>query len=222
MSVKNLPVWVILMFFALATLVGCSGGSSSSGTGVSTSTPESAVYELLASWQNSQTGLVSNANGEALLKQETTGEGNYIYFRDMSGEEWPLKIDEVEYLSDSNARVYTSYQSVNPARGSLKLIFTMFKDVSVWYLDDIEITELPIVVVTETGVSGVISDETTALPVSGALVELYDQTTGTLTGSTTTSETGFYSFTDIAPGTYYMVIERDGYDPKTISGIIIG
>jgi len=222
MSVKNLPVWVIFMFFALATLVGCSGGGSSSGVGVSTSTPESAVYEIVAAWQKSQTGLVSSKTGEALLKQETTSEDKTIYFRDMSGEEWPLKIEEVEYLSDSNARVYTSYLSTNPARGSLKLIFTMFKDVTTWYLDDIEITELPIVVVTETGVKGVVSDETSGLPVSGALVELYNQSTGTIAGSATTDETGFYSFTDIAPGTYYMVIERDGYDPKTISGIIIG
>ncbi|PKL46892.1 MAG: hypothetical protein CVV42_15035 [Candidatus Riflebacteria bacterium HGW-Riflebacteria-2] len=222
MSVKNLPVWVIFMFFALATLVGCSGGGSSSGAGVSTSTPESAVYELLAAWQNSETSLVSSETGETLVKQETSGEGNYIYFRDMSGEEWPLQIDEVEYLSDSNARVHTSYLSTNATRGSLKLIFTMFKDATAWYLDDIEITELPIVVVSETGVSGVISDETNALPVSGALIEIYDQATGTFAGSTTTSESGFYSFTDLIPGTYYMVIERDGYDPKTISGIIIG
>jgi len=222
MSVKNLPVWVIFMFFALATLVGCSGGGSSSGSSVSTSTPESAVYELLAAWQNSETGLVSSETGDTLVEQETTGGSNYIYFRDMSGEKWLLQIDEIEYLSDTNARVYTSYLSTNPTRGSLKLIFTMFKDVTAWYLDDIEITELPIVVVTETGVSGVISDETTALPVSGALIEIYDQATGTFAGSTTTSESGFYSFTGLIPGTYYMVIERDGYDPKTISGIIIG
>ncbi|KAF1082081.1 MAG: hypothetical protein GQF41_1721 [Candidatus Rifleibacterium amylolyticum] len=222
MSGKNLPAWAILMFFALTAMVGCSGGGSSSGAGVNTSTPESAVYELLAAWQSSQAGLVSSETGEALVEQETTGEGNYIYFKDMSGEEWPLQIDEIQYLSSSNARVYTSYLSTNPTRGSLKLIFTMFKDVTAWYLDDIEITELPIVVVTETGVKGVISDETSGLPVSGALIEIYDQATGTFAGSTTTDETGFYSFTNMIPGTYYMVIERDGYDPKTISGIIIG
>jgi len=221
MSVKNLPVWVIFMFFALATLVGCSGGGSSTGSVVNTSTPEAAVYEILAAWQKSQTSVVSSASEGTLVEQETTSE-NYIRFRDMSGEEWLLRIDEVNYLSSTIARVFTSYLSVDASRGSLKLIFSMVKDQNAWFLDDIQVTEVPVVVINETGVSGVITDKSTGLPVSGAQVDIFDQSTGSRVNSMVTGETGYYSFVGLTPGTYYLVIEREGYEPQTISDIIIG
>ncbi len=156
-----------------------------------------------------------------MLKQDTTGE-NYIKFKDMSGEEWPLRIDEVVYLGPSVARVFTSYRSVNANRGNLKLTFSMVKDQSSWFLDDIEVTEVPVVVVTDKGISGIISDKTTNQPVNGAQIDIFNQTSGSRVDSMVTDATGFYSFTNLSPGTYYLVIERDGYEPQTISGIIIG
>ena len=222
MFVKKLPVWVILVSFALTVLCGCSGGGASAGSSVNISTPESAVYELIESWQTTQTNGVSLEGGQSIIQQTTASTTNYIRFKDLAGEEWFLHIDEVVYLTDSSALVHTSYQSIDASRGSLKLAFMMIKDQLQWYLDDIEVAEVPVVVVTGTGVKGVISDETTNLPVSGALVEIYVQSTGTIAGTATTDETGFYSIVGLEPGTYYMVIERDGFDARTISGIIVG
>ena len=221
MHVKRPPVWAILIILAMTAMAGCSGGGSSTGSVVSTSTPESAVYEILAAWQKSQTSVVSSANEGTLVEQETTDE-SYIRFRDMSGEEWLLRIDEIIYLSPSNALVHTSYHSSYASRGSLRLVFAMYKETTGWYLNDIEITEVPVVVVTETGVSGIVTDSVSGLPVSAALVELYDQTTGAFISGISTNEAGFYSFTDLVPGSYYMVIDRAGYEPQTISEIIIG
>ncbi|HAE38733.1 MAG TPA: hypothetical protein DCG57_08855 [Candidatus Riflebacteria bacterium] len=219
---KRLPVLVILVLFALTALCGCSGGGSSVGSGVNISTPESSVYELLESWQATQTSGVSLEGGQSLIQQTTASATRYIRFKDLAGEEWLLQFNNVVYLSSSIAQVHTSYQSLDANRGGLKLLFTMINDQGLWYLENIEVTEVPIVVVTGTGVKGVISDETTNLPVSGVLVEIYNQSTGTIAGKATTDATGFYSILELVPGTYYMVIERDGFAAKTISGIIVG
>ena len=222
MVVKKPPVLAILALFALATLCGCSGGGSQAGTGVDTSSPESAVYEILANWQSSQPKVVSVDNEQSAIRQETTAtETRYIRFKDLSGDLWSLRVDEVVYLSTNVATVVTSYQSLDASHGSLKLIFHMIRDSGRWFLENIEVIEVPIVVVTGTGIKGVVTDESTNLPISGALVELYNQSTKELAGSTVTDKTGFYSILDLSPGTYYLVIERENFAPRTISGITI-
>lgn len=222
MNFKNPPAWVICVLFALTALLGCAGGGSSSSSIADDSTPDAAVYRLLAAWNQNETGIAGSNTGDATLEQETTSQNHYIRFKDMSGEEWLLHVDEIVYVGDSKARVYTSYRSLAADRGSLKITFFMFKDAGVWYLEDIEVTEVPVVVVTETGVKGIVSDKNTQLPVSGAVIELYNKQTGVLAGTTTTDTTGFYSITGIPADSYYMVIERAGYDPITISDITVG
>lgn len=221
MNFKNLPAWVVCMLFALTALLGCANGGSSSSSITDNSTPDEAVYKLLAAWNQNETGIISSDNGDATVQQETTNQGHYIKFKDMSGEEWPLHIDDIAYFGSSKALVYTSYQSLDANRGSLKLVFSMIKDAGVWYLEAIEVTEVPVVVVTGAGVKGIVSDKNTSLPVNGAVIELYHQDTGVIVGTTTTDTTGFYAITGIDTGSYYMVIERDGYDPETISNITV-
>lgn len=219
MIIKKLPVWVFCVLFAC--LCGCSGGGSSSGTGVATSTPESAVYELLAAWQKSEAALVAAEEGGTVVEQESTTEPGYIRFRDLNGEEWQLHVDDVIFNGDSNAEVHTSYQSLDANRGSLKLLFYMIRDMENWYLDTIDVIEMPVVVVTGTGIKGIVSDISSNLPVDGALISIYDAQTNTFIENTTTDETGFYSF-ELDPGTYYLVIERDGYEPLTYTGVTVG
>ncbi|MBU1107530.1 MAG: carboxypeptidase-like regulatory domain-containing protein [Candidatus Riflebacteria bacterium] len=224
MVVKKQPVWAILVFFALVTLCGCSGGGSQAGSGVVTSSPESAVYEILESWQSSQPSVVSVDGEQPAVRQESTvipSEERYISFKDMSGELWSLHVTQIVYLSIDIAEVYTSHTSTDANIGSLELIFEMVRESGRWYLEGIRVVEIPVVIVTGTGIKGVLSDESTNLPISGALVELYNQSTGIIAGSTTTDETGFYSILDLSPGTYYLVIEREGFAPQTISGITI-
>jgi hypothetical protein len=49
-------------------------------------------------------------------------------------------------------------------------------------------------------------------PVSGALVEIYSSAgRENLDRQTATDESGYYAFSDIPPGTYYIVVARDGY-----------
>lgn len=224
MVIEKPPVWAILLLFALVTLCGCSGGSTKTVTGVDTSSPESAVYQILESWKNAQPSVISVNSEQPAVREETTvvpTEDRYIRFKDLSGEIWSLRVTKIVYLSTDIAEVYTSHTSLDANLGSLELIFEMIRESGRWYLNDIRIIEIPAVVVTGTGVKGVISDETTNLPVSGALIELYEKNTSTLAGSATTDETGFYTILDLAPGTYYMVIEREGFAPRTISDITV-
>lgn len=75
------------------------------------------------------------------------------------------------------------------------------------------------VIIVDTGtatVQGTITDATTEDPLSGATVTLF-KSDGTQVGSTTsaTDPAGFYSFTSVMEGYYYLKVERSSYYPKT-------
>lgn len=210
---------LLMLLVFLPVFTGCLSSGSQTSSSISPETPEKEVARILQSWQQTSPVFVPTSKGSLMSAEETSG--NYISFKDLSGEVWTLKIEDILYVTEGNAIVTTYYYSINAEQGNLKIVFNMIKDQGFWYVDDITIEALPIVVVTGTGIKGVISDNVNNAPVEGALIEAYEQTTGTLAGSTVTGADGFYSITDLAPGNYYIVVARDGYSPYTISGIVV-
>lgn len=200
-------------------LIGCSGGSSSPSAAVDT-TPEAAVVDI---FNNVKAASIFRYDqlGKVTAQESTSesSESGYISFRDLSGETWLFKVLRIEYVTDSNASVFTSYyNSGSPQFGGLDIVFKMIKDQGVWYLEGMEITEIPAVVVVGTGINGAITDEVTGLPVSGARVEAYDSA-NQYVGYAVTDSSGYYEIMNLSPGSYYLVVSRAGYAPYTISGI---
>ncbi|MBN8822772.1 MULTISPECIES: TonB-dependent receptor [unclassified Spirosoma] len=68
--------------------------------------------------------------------------------------------------------------------------------------------------------SGMLTDSTTRQPVPFATVALLTATGTIITGQTTT-ETGHFTFTGLAIGTYAVQISYVGYQPRTLIGITI-
>lgn len=209
-------VFVLILLPALL-LTGCSGGSSAPAASVDT-TPEAAVVDIFNNLKAASL-FRYDSQGKVLAQESTSSESGYISFRDLSGETWLLKIVKIEYSSDTIAQVHTSYfYSGAPQFGGLNIIFNMVKDENVWFLESMTITEMPAVVVVGTGINGAITDQVTRLPVSGARVEAYDSS-NQLVGYAVTDSSGYYEIMDLSPGSYYLVVSRDGYAPYTISGI---
>lgn len=209
-------VFVLILLPALL-LTGCSGGSSAPATSADT-TPEAAVVDIFNNLKAASL-FRYDSQGKVLAQESTSGESGYISFRDLSGETWLLKIVKIEYSSDTIAQVYTSYYySGAPQFGGLNIVFNMVKDENVWFLEGMNITEMPAVVVVGTGINGAITDQVTRLPVSGARVEAYDSS-NQLVGYAVTDSSGYYEIMNLSPGTYYLVVSREGYAPYTISGI---
>jgi hypothetical protein len=116
--------------------------------------------------------------------------------------------------------VYTGYYSSGaPQFGGLKIIFRMIKDVDVWMLDGLEVIEIPAVVITETGINGVVTDKVTGLPVSNVAVEAYNVADDHLVGYDVSDSGGYYEILNISSGEYYLVFTREGYESWTVSGI---
>ncbi|MEW6712638.1 MAG: hypothetical protein AB1403_22660, partial [Candidatus Riflebacteria bacterium] len=154
-----MPARSFVLIFALLLLpivFGCSGGGGSSSPGGETldSTPDAAVKELFSSWKTSNS-FRYDSQGKILAQESSTGTVGYITFKDLQGTEWLFLVDKVEYQSDSLAMVYTSYYySGSPQFGGLKVNFHMMKDQGTWFLESMEVIEVPAVVVTGTGING--------------------------------------------------------------------
>ena len=217
---KIVPVLFSLLLLPVIFMSGCSGSGSSAtvGSAVSDSSPEAAATEIFRNLLSSSYFRVGN-DGRILAQETSSGSTGYITFKDMSGETWQFLVEKVEYLSEVNAAIHTSYYySGAPQYGGVKVIFNMVKDQNVWYLDTMSIVEVPVVVVAGTGIKGVITDKVTNQAVSAARVEAYNSSS-LLAGYAVTDSGGYYEITGLTPGTYYLVISRDGYAPYTISGI---
>lgn len=221
MDTRIFKLSLALFFFFLLALTGCSGGGGEAGpVAPATATPEAAVAGLFNDWCQSQVFRFDTAQGKIVAQESTAGENGYISFRDMSGTTWQFKIDKVEYFSANSAAVHTSYYySGAPQFGGLKVSFMMVKDSGNWYLNNLVITQVPAVVVVGTGINGVVTDKVSGLAVSGARVEIYNASAATLAGYAVTDSSGYYEINELSPGSYYVVISRDGFAPYTISGI---
>jgi hypothetical protein len=97
----------------------------------------------------------------------------------------------------------------------------MLQDAGTWYLEGLQITELPSVVVEQYGIKGIITDKITGTAVPGVRVEAYNAVTNAIAGYAVTDSVGFYQILELSPATYYLVVNRDGYEPYTISGITV-
>jgi len=62
---------------------------------------------------------------------------------------------------------------------------------------------------------GIVTDAETDSPLAGVRVQLWDAAGTTLLRTTHTDSSGFYSMTDIEPGGYLAIFERDGYETAT-------
>lgn len=213
----------LLISLVLLTITGCLSSGSQTVANVQSESPEAAVGELLSSWrQQSGPVFVVSPSGTIVPSESASIDGvSYIRFKDLSGNVWSLALGEITYQSVDFATVNVYYYSISAEHGGLKIVFKMVRDQGQWLLDDFIVTALPAVVVTGTGVKGVISDSATSLPVVGARVEAYLQGTSSIVGAAVTAENGFYSIVDLSPGSYYLVVARDGYEPYTISGIVV-
>lgn len=222
MTERKVAYIILILFSVVLCLTGCSGGSSSTGPVVQAETPEVAVSRIFDSWRADSAPVFAIGGDGSIAAQTTTSTDRYIHFRDLSGVEWQLKVLDVIYASDVAATVNTQYTSdLNTSVGGLKIGFNMVKDASVWSLSSLTITELPVVVVEQHGIKGIISDKVTGLPVSGARVEAYNASTGVISGYTVTDSTGFYQILELPAATYYLVVDRSGYEPYTITGITV-
>jgi len=73
---------------------------------------------------------------------------------------------------------------------------------------DVTVSEVPMA-----SISGVVRDDVTGEPISGATVKL--QQSGLVKHEVTSSADGGYSISEVEPGTYDMVANRTGYQPWT-------
>lgn len=223
---KKMPLLWGLCFLAILFIQGCGSGGSSSNVAELMS-PEEAVRNIFASWKLSDTAGISVSNtgekvvGELRPQTETSQASGTIKFKDMAGETWNLQIDKVEYLTENRAYIHTLYRYQNLSEGGLKVSFLMEKDNGAWYLSDIVTEAVPTVVPVASGIQGYITDKITGAPVADARVEAFNSGTGALAGNASTGSDGFYKILDLAAGNYYLVIGRDGFEPYTISGIVI-
>ena len=215
--------WFLFVFFLsfCCLLSGCgAGGGGSRPVGFAEQSPEDAVRAMVADWMRSggpavvmpQTTETSGATSSASL--------GTIRYRDFfTGEEWVFSVDRVSYLSADEADIYASYIYRDLSVGEALIIFRMARTEGVWGLQDITVESLPTALVTAVGIQGFVLDKVTRQPVSGAQVILY--LAGDQISSSTTDLQGFYRFTGLASGTYDLVINRRGYRPETIAGIVV-
>ena len=222
MTKKTSSVVILTLLSMIAFMTGCAGGGSPTAAIIQPGSPEQAVTEIIENWRiKSGPTFVVGADGSIAAQTEPT-EARHISFCDLSGQVWKLLFTGVVYEDSLRAWVNTEYYFAdNSAYGGLKVAFYMIRDDGVWTLNTLEITELPKVVVEQYAIKGVITDKVTRLPVSGARVEAYNLSTNIIAGYAVTDSTGFYQIFDLAPATYYLVINRDGYEPWTISNVIV-
>lgn len=213
---------IFVLLCMVVSMVGCLGSGSQTASDIQPETPETAIAEIFSSWRADSGPVFAIGNNGSVKAQTTATETRYIRFRDLSGAEWQLIFTDVVYETTESARVNTHYYyGDNPAYGGLKIAFLMVKDDGAWLLEGLEILELPTIVVEQYGVKGVITDKITGLAVEGVRVEAYNQTTNLIAGYAVTDTAGFYQIIELSPATYYLVVNRDGYEPYTISGVVV-
>ncbi len=212
---------LVFSFVLAATLGGCGGGGGGNSAAYVTQAPEAALVEILDAWK---IGGGPNLNLRSLPVSQvatttptTATQYGTVSFTDLSGASWTFRIVDIRYESAERAVITTRYDFANIAEGQIEIEFFMVKDQGKWGLDDLSVTEIPEIFVTDTGIQGVVADELTQAPIEGALVYL----SGT-DYSTRTDATGFYNFSNLPPGNYTVIIARDGYIIKTITGVQVG
>ena len=222
MSEKISRIGIVALLCLLVFLAGCSGGGSKGPLLDGINSPEAAVAEIFAGWRASQATVFAVRAEGVVTAQTSEGETRYIRFRDLSGNSWELTFSGVDYLSADLARVKTYYYySGRPDYGGLRIAFVMVRESGQWFLSNIEIIDVPAVVVEVAGIKGVLKDEITNLPIQGAVVEAFNQTSNESFGSVVTDASGYYEISPLPAATYYLVINREGYEPRIIRDVVV-
>jgi len=211
-----------LVFCLLLTGCGGSGGGGGPSSPVLEIPPEQALLSILDSWKNvggARLNLVKKTLEQVATETTVTSEPSYgtITFKDLgSDESWVFRVIDIQKPSSLQANVVCRYNFKNLEDGQLKINFRLIKIEGIWRLDDVLVEEIPWVYVTETGIEGIVTDAQTGQPIEGALVYI----SGT-NYSTRTDSDGLYSFQNLPKGTYTLLITRDGYVIKTITGVVV-
>jgi len=211
----------LLVLLMLAT--GCSGGGgSASGLApVQTDSPESALRRTISTWEQGTGPALALIPQVAQTVSGTTGTASgtslgTITFRDLSGSSWIFQILMITYTSTNQAEVTTVYYG-GSQYVQIELTFVMAKSREGWVLDNFKVTKLPEVISTSPGLlRGIVTETGSGKPIAGALVLL----SGT-PYTASTDANGAYEFSGIPAGTYTLIVNRDGYVLKTITGIVV-
>lgn len=214
-----------LLFLVILFITGCSSGGGSVTNSTLVVEPEIVVQNMIAQWHSSSNGPVFSAdtNGKPIVVSSTrpSEESLGIIKFDLFGETWELRVDKVEYTGDDKAIVHTTYAKRSETSGGLTTLFYLYKEDSHWFVYEISVVELPSVISSSGVIEGFITNEVNDAAVPEARVEAYLENSQVLAGSAVTATNGFYKISDLQPGAYYLVIDREGYSPYTKTGIIV-
>lgn len=223
MSVFFRQALLMFLIVAVITSIGCSGGGSANPAMNAVATPEEAVLSLVSQWNTADAPYISvTPTGEKSVNftQPSVSERT-ISFRDLSGSLWVFNIIEVIRTGENRASVKTSYAFRDSSLGAVYTYFHMILEQGVWYLDNIIVENLPAVSVYERGIQGYITDESSGAPVEGAMIQLFRSGESTSIASTSSYDNGYYSFSNLQPGSYTIVVARDDFILKTITDITV-
>jgi len=216
------PILTLATLFVVISLVfltGCGGGGSPAASQAIGRSPEAALRESLSGWQTGGGPLLPLVSSPV---PAVSGSGSYgsITFRDLSNGTWTFDITNIIYFGDDLAEIDTVFTTTYAATDTAKINFTMVRENGEWVIENIEVYLPPAGISTSGGtLQGVVTDalygSSSPTPVSGALVYI----SGTSLQAVTDSN-GYYEINGIPPGTYQIVITRDGYAPQTFTRTI--
>ncbi len=217
-----------LLLACVLTLTGCGGGGTSSAPREQAA-PEAAVRELIAGWKNGDSAPYVNIDPSGtphvvFQTEPAPTATETLSFRDLSGNEWNFAVVSITRPTSTRAEVRTStsvgFNSSDPAATTAYITFIMDLDEGWWYLSDM-ILELPaVIVVTDNGIEGYVSEKDNPdTRLQGATVSLYQDLTKI--SETVTDENGYYSFSGLYPGTYTLVFTGGGYESLTITNVVV-
>lgn len=218
---KKMLLKLVFWCYAMLTLLVCGCINSNSGIQMSKNykTDPSVAIDKLMSMINSNFALEGRRN-HSLNDNLDSKEQKFIKLSDFFSDiYWIFAVDKAEKISETKAIIYTSYKPFQTSIPLAKVNFVMIFVDDDWHLEDIEFEKLPEVVSSYRKIEGIITDSISKEPVSGALVSLFKK--GIKLLETVTNSYGYYYFENLLPGTYDIVINRSGYEQKTIGGIIV-
>ncbi len=209
------PVMIMLFCAVLLTLLTGCGGGGGGGTAsflpVGTS-PEETLRRSLAEWQQ--------GGGPTLALVSGASSYGSITFRDLSDKTWTFAITQIIRFGDDLAEIDTIFTTSYAATDTAKINFTMVREEGEWVIESISVYIPPAGIPSSGGtLQGVVTDalygSSVPTPVAGALVYI----SGT-DFQAVTDANGYYQIDGIPPGTYDIVITRDGYAPQTFTRTI--
>jgi len=225
------PIPSRLLFIVAACAIslliaGCGGGGNGTAI-VASGEPEMAVHELVASWRAGAAAPIIGIDPSGHAAVEPPAGSTTVAtltFRELSGKTWDFYVERIDRLSTVLAEVRTrtslGYTSSDPSASMAYITFVMVLEDGRWYLSDLRV-EMPAVIITaENAIEGYLSEKGQPdVRLQGTSVVLYQGQTEI--ARTTTDANGYYTFTNLSPGTYTLVFVGGGYETLTITGVVV-